>query len=333
LSQGETIVSVDAGHHHGVAVTSTGRVFTWGLNNDGQLGDGTTVSKNSPTNITSMFDLDTDDRIVGVTAGSFHTIAYTLAGSVFVWGLNNHGQLGNNQTDSQSLPVNIDDTLGFEIGEVPVQVAAGDSHTLILTNMGKVFAFGGNGHGQLGIGTTSDQLIPRDIVPLLGLEQDEHVTQLVAGHLNSAIATNNGRMFVFGSNENGQLGPSTDDVLTPIEAADLFLTVSGESVSSLTFGPTHSFYLTSLGRLYGLGENSDGQLGSNITDASQSLVIHRLHNSEDITFGSDILDHVPGLNGFSIDGLFKDVNLEQPLSTTSMPDESLEVYVVYSVSA
>ena len=85
LAPGETIIQVSLGTHHSAALTSNGGLFTWGYNYSGQLGDGTTTNRSTPTEITNRFSLATGDKIVSVSLGDYHSAALTSEGRLFTW--------------------------------------------------------------------------------------------------------------------------------------------------------------------------------------------------------------------------------------------------------
>jgi uncharacterized repeat protein (TIGR02543 family) len=159
LQTGETIQSVNAGGGaHSLAVTSTGRVYAWGLNEQGQLGDGTTTNRSTPTLIT-FTGLQTGETIQNVDAGQLHSLAITTTGSVYTWGLNEHGQLGYGTTTNRSSPTRRT-SFGLTFRETIQSVSAGQVNSLAITTTGRVFAWGWNGSGQLGDGTTTNRLWP-----------------------------------------------------------------------------------------------------------------------------------------------------------------------------
>ena len=75
LGAGETIESISLGYFHSSAITSTGRIFTWGNNDSGQLGDGTTTQRTTPTEITSQFNLSSGEKIISISLGGLHSSA------------------------------------------------------------------------------------------------------------------------------------------------------------------------------------------------------------------------------------------------------------------
>jgi alpha-tubulin suppressor-like RCC1 family protein len=141
--------SLAAGGSHTCAsliVGSTSGLFCWGLNDDGQLGDGTTIQRTSPVLVTGV-------PFSSVTAGGAHTCALTPAGAAYCWGANDHGQLGDATTTKRTNPAVVAGGLTF------VSLSAGGRHTCGVT-VGGTYCWGANGNGQLGNGTTTDSAVP-----------------------------------------------------------------------------------------------------------------------------------------------------------------------------
>jgi uncharacterized repeat protein (TIGR02543 family) len=104
FASGETIVSVSLGESHSSALTSSGRFYIWGNNNYGQLGNGTTTNSSTPIDITSQFNLTSEEIIVKVSLGTYDSSAITPSGRLFMWGDNSNGQLGNGTTTNSLTP-------------------------------------------------------------------------------------------------------------------------------------------------------------------------------------------------------------------------------------
>ena len=139
------IVAVSAGENHSLALKSDGTVMAWGLNNYGQLGDGTSENQYSPVRVPGL------SKIVAVSAGSQHTVALKSNGTVVAWGNNDSGQLGDGTRISRYNPVAVSGLKGV------VAVSAGGrggdlSHTVALKANGKVVVWGSHASGQLGLG-------------------------------------------------------------------------------------------------------------------------------------------------------------------------------------
>lgn len=222
--------------------TIGGAVQAWGWNADGQLGDGTTIRRrllpNSVVKLTNVTDL---------TAGYAHNLALSADGSVWAWGNNHFGQLGDGTTNSRSRPVQV-----LDLGEV-MTLAAGVNHSLALKPDGTVLAWGYNVYGQLGDGTTRDRQLP---VPVDNLT---NVTALEAGYQSLALR-DDGTVWAWGYNGYGQLGDGTiTDRPTPASIGTL------SNVTAIAAAFLHSLALKQDGTVWAWGHNGYGQLGDGTT--------------------------------------------------------------------
>ncbi len=266
LHPDETIISVSLGTHHSSALTSSGRVFTWGRNDYGQLGDGTIMQRTVPTEITSRFNLAAGETIVSISLEYAHSSALTSSGRMFTWGWNSSGQLGDGTTTNRSTPTDITDQFDLAAGETVVSVSLGDSHSSALTSSGRMFTWGWNSSGQLGDETTTSRTTPTEITHHFDLEAGETIVSISLGYAHSSALTSSGRMFTWGDNGYGQLGDGTESYRhTPTEVTDQFDLVAGETIASISLGSWHSSALTSSGSVFTWGYNGDGQLGDGTT--------------------------------------------------------------------
>ncbi|MEV4255092.1 Ig-like domain repeat protein [Spirillospora sp. NPDC049652] len=153
LPDGVTVDQVAASTTHSAAVTSDGRVLTWGNNENGQLGDGTLTQRNSP-----VFALVPEGvRITQAATGYTHTLALTSDGRVLSWGGNTYGQLGIGSTAGpETTPVEVE----LPDGVTVTQVACGWAHSVALSSDGRVLAWGRNVFGQLGDNSTNQRNSP-----------------------------------------------------------------------------------------------------------------------------------------------------------------------------
>ncbi|MEV7521996.1 hypothetical protein [Streptomyces sp. NPDC091371] len=153
------ITNFDAGYWHNLAVQSGGTLHSWGLNSSGQLGDGSNVF-NSTTPVQAALT----GAPGNVAAGRYHSLAHMTDSTVRSWGFNGFGQLGNGTTTSTNLPVQVcaqgqtAPCAAFLTGVN--EVAAGADYSLALPTDGTVRAWGDNGFGQLGDGTTAHRSTP-----------------------------------------------------------------------------------------------------------------------------------------------------------------------------
>jgi uncharacterized repeat protein (TIGR02543 family) len=283
LHVGETVKQVCLGSWHSAAVTSEGRLFTWGDNWGGELGDGTHTARSLPTDITGNFRLHSGEAIVQVALGCFFSVAMTSEGRLFTWGVNDHGQLGYGTKVFQSLPVEITGNIGLNAGETIVQISSGLWHLLALTSEGRLLTWGRNYEGQLGDGTKVDKWLPTDITDKIPLHDEETIIQIALGGYHSSALTSEGRLFIWGSNEYGQLGDGlTIDKTLPADITGRFDLNAGEKITQMSLGKSHSSALTSGGRLFTWGYNYNGQLGDGTT-ANKSLPTEITSNFDLIT--------------------------------------------------
>jgi len=196
-------------------------------------------------------------RIRAVGAGSFHSLAVTTGGHVLAWGSNNLGQLGNATTTGSAAPVFVH----LPAGVHAVAVAGGDDYSLAVTSDGRVFAWGFNGEGQLGNGTTTTSIVPVQV----HLPAGTRVTAIAAGGDDSLAVTSDGRALAWGINDTGQLGDgSTTDRSVPV----LVHLPAGTRVTGIAGGDFHSVAVTTDGRVLAWGFNDEGQLGNGTATSS-----------------------------------------------------------------
>jgi alpha-tubulin suppressor-like RCC1 family protein len=184
------VVAIAAGAHHSLALRSDGSVWAWGLNRDGQLGDGTTTNRLSPLQVIAP-----SSGITAVTSGYSHCLALRSDGTVLSWGNNGAGQLGDGTRTSHLSP-------GAVSGLASVTaLVAGHEHSMALRQDGTVWAWGRNDAGQLGDGTFTWRFLPNRV----GLPGD--VTKMAAGgHQALVVRGSEGRVNTWGNNFSGQLG-------------------------------------------------------------------------------------------------------------------------------
>jgi alpha-tubulin suppressor-like RCC1 family protein len=181
---------VAGGTSFSVALLTNGTVQTWGSAFYGTLGDGTiaNTARFTPLPVPGL------SGITQISVGAFDVLAVGPGGSVWAWGLNNGGQLGDGTTTTRPTPFQVPGLSGI------VQVAAGVVHSLALRSDGTVLAWGSNVFGQLGDGTSTSRLTP---VPVPGLTG---VTQIAAGTIYSMAVRSDATLWTWGSNATGELG-------------------------------------------------------------------------------------------------------------------------------
>ena len=154
LGVGRTAVAISAGSAHTCAVLDDGSVACWGLNDNGQLGDGTTTNRDTPTQTAS---LGAGRTAVAISAGGARTCAVLDDGSVVCWGSNSNGALGDGTTTNRDTPTQ---TASLGAGRTAVAISAGTIHTCATLDDRSIACWGSNSHGQLGDGTTTNRDTP-----------------------------------------------------------------------------------------------------------------------------------------------------------------------------
>ena len=198
---------VAAGGAFTVALKYDGTVWTWGNNTNGELGRGDKNSVYSPVQVKSADGNSYLTDIIFVSAGSNHTLALRKDGTVWAWGLNTYGQLGNNTTTGSSLPVQVKIANGDLNLTNVVSISAGYQHNIALRKDGTVWAWGRNDGGQLGNSNTKNQLLPVQVKGgASGSEYLTDVVQVTAGNWHSMALKANGTVYAWGWGQYGQLG-------------------------------------------------------------------------------------------------------------------------------
>jgi alpha-tubulin suppressor-like RCC1 family protein len=231
LSSG--VRTVSAGAWHTCALTDTGGVKCWGTG--GTLGNGDSNSSFVPVDVSTL-----GSGVQAISAGYLHTCALINGGAVKCWGWNDNGYLGDGTKDERLEPV---DVLGLGSGVLAVSAGGTDwsSHTCALISGGAVKCWGENGEGQLGTGTTTDSLIPVEVVGL----GDKAIAVAAGGHATCAILES-GETKCWGSRYG----------LSPVGVAGL-----AANTTTLSGGGDHSCALAGAGRMKCWGSDWRGLLG------------------------------------------------------------------------
>ncbi len=252
------ITAVAAGIQHSLALDTNSTVWAWGDNEFGELGNGTT--SNTP-NTTAVPVTGIGGTVTAIAVGGFFSLALTSNGTVWAWGDNSWGQLGNGSTSATNPTIvqvlKAPSSCGINQGACPLTgitaIAAGRYHSLALDSSGNVWAWGYNGDGELG---TSNSATPNSTVAIQvsGLSG---VTAIAAGGQHN-LALAGGAVWAWGYNHSLQLGRTTTNASDPTPAQ-----VSGiaGAVTAIAAGYDHSLALTSDGRVWAWGDDASGQLG------------------------------------------------------------------------
>lgn len=176
--QGKKVLDVSCGSHHSICVTDTGDIYTWGQNNCGQVGSGSSTNQATPRRVSSPF---TGKRVVSISCGQSSTMVVLESGEVYGWGYNGNGQLGIGNNINQLNPCRV---TGLQ-GRVISKVICGYAHTLALTDEGALYAWGANSYGQLGTGHKANSCSPARAALEIGRVVD--IASLHYSHISAAI--------------------------------------------------------------------------------------------------------------------------------------------------
>ncbi len=276
LTDGEYISQIALGYYHSMALSSQGRVFTWGFNQNYELGTGQSADQSKPVDITSKFRLSSGETIDFISSGAHHCSALTSEGRIFMWGDNSHGQLGDSGNEDKIRPIDITNQIDFMADEKAVVLMLKGIHSTMITSHGRLFKWGANMTGQLGDGTSEAKNIPIDITESLSLGPDESLSETSNSLLNSAAITSEGRVFLWGSKgDNALLNNVNDPTDIPIDVTNKFSLNEGETIKSIALGEEESLALSSLGKLFSWGKKAGSPLDitSNFSLESDEKII------------------------------------------------------------
>jgi len=244
-----TVTAVSAGGESSMALKSNGTVWTWGANWYGQLGDGTYDDSNVPVQVLGTGGAGFLTNITAIACGGAHMVALKDDGTVWTWGDNWSGQLGDGTWEISLTPVQVSGLTNV------TAIAAGYDHTLALKSDGTVWTCGLNDAGQLGDGTTDNCNTP---VQASGLTL---VSSIGAGSYHSLAVKSDGTPWSWGNNSFGQLGDGTsDNRLVPVPMSGL------TDIEAMDGGEEHTVIKATNRWMYACGSNFQGQLGDGTYD-------------------------------------------------------------------
>ena len=267
---GKTVIAVASGNRHSLALCSDGTLASWGFNNNGQLGTGNTTHNSVPVLVDRSGVLAGKD-IVAIGAGSGFSVALCSDGTLATWGSNGFGQLGNNSTTQSTLPVLVDDS-GVLASRIPVAIAVGGSHTLVLCSDGSLVAWGLGTSGQLGNNSTTSSSVP--VLTSFGFALGgKTFVSLTAGAGSSYALASDNTLAAWGANSAGELGLGDTATRTTPTVVPRTGVLTGKTITSID-GRSNFFRAhCSDGSVVTWGRNENGQLGNNSTTNSSFPVL------------------------------------------------------------
>lgn len=242
------MTAISVGGEHSLLLDSQGQIWIFGSNAYHQLGTGD--QELFLPELLKMINIE----IIAISAGGLHSLVLTRAGQVLSFGDNSDGQLGLNDFKrrfSPEAPEIVDDSLTQCL---IVAISAGYLHSLVLDDQGRVFSFGENEHGQLGLG--EDYSEEDAVTTPTMIEKISNIVAILAGTTHSLLLDSRGQVWSFGQNGFGELGLGT---YFPVSYPVMSLVIS--EVVAIYAGNEHSLFVDVQGQVFGCGQYKQGQLG------------------------------------------------------------------------
>jgi len=269
----EALVAVDGGEVFSCGVNDEGAVWCWGSNDRGQLGDGTEDDHTVPVQVVGSGGVGMLSGAVGIGAGSKHTCVVKTDGTVWCWGLNDRGQLGDGTNDDHSVPVQVKGSGGTGTLTTVTEITAGLQHSCAVKTDGTAWCWGLNDKGQLGDNTTTDSSTPVQVKGPGGTGTLTTVTEITAGLQHSCAVKTDGTAWCWGLNNKGQLGDNTTtDSSTPVQVKGPGGTGTLTTIILIGSGNNHTCAAKQTHTIWCWGLNDNGQLGNNTTTNSPTPV-------------------------------------------------------------
>ncbi|KAI4336459.1 hypothetical protein L6164_014983 [Bauhinia variegata] len=270
--QGLRIKQIACGDSHCLAVTMEGEVQSWGRNQNGQLGLGTTEDSLVPQKIQTFEGV----AIKMVAAGAEHSAAVTEYGELYGWGWGRYGNLGLGDRNDRLIPERVSSINGDKM----VVVSCGWRHTISVSSSGGLYTYGWSKYGQLGHGDFEDHLVPHKLQAL----SDKFISQISGGWRHSMALTSCGLLYGWGWNKFGQVGVGDNvDHCSPVQVKF----PHEQKVAQISCGWRHTIAVTEKQNVYSWGRGTNGQLGhGEVVDRNVPKIVEAL--SVDGSFGQHI---------------------------------------------
>ncbi|XP_068720941.1 E3 ubiquitin-protein ligase HERC2-like [Montipora capricornis] len=225
---GKQVVQIACGSSHSAAVTSEGELYTWGRGTYGRLGHGNSEDHLFPMLVSGLRGYHVIDVACG--SGDAHSLAVADDGTVWSWGDGDYGKLGHGGSDGSKTPKIVDTLQSLGVA----RVFCGSQFSVALTRDGQVLTWGKGDGSRLGHGTEDHVRFPKVIEVFSG----KKIVDVAVGSLHCLAVTEEGEVYSWGRNEQGQLGDTSNiarTVPTIINALD------GKEIAGVACGPAQSF--------------------------------------------------------------------------------------------
>ena len=201
----EGVKKMSMGRYHACALLDDGFIYCWGKNSKGQLGNESLTDSYTSTLVYKSGDIR-GALIVDISLGSNHSCALDTDGSVYCWGFNMFGQIGDGTITNRLTPKRILD--GELEGEKVVKLSSGDNHVCVITDMNGIYCWGQNERGQLGNGAYDNADVPTKVDDS-GVLKGKTIVDITALSGHVCVLDDEGSLYCWGENDLGQLGNGT----------------------------------------------------------------------------------------------------------------------------
>ncbi|TWW57508.1 E3 ubiquitin-protein ligase HERC2 [Takifugu flavidus] len=225
--RGVEVVDIAAGGAHSACITASGELFTWGKGRYGRLGHGDSEDQLKP----KLVDALQGHRVIDVACGSgdAQTLCLTDDDMVWSWGDGDYGKLGRGGSDGCKIPMKIDSLTGLGV----TKVECGSQFSVALTKSGAVYTWGKGDYHRLGHGSDDHVRRPRQVQGLQG----KKVIAIATGSLHCVCCTEDGEVYTWGDNDEGQLGDGTTNA---IQRPRLVAALQGKKINRVACGSAHT---------------------------------------------------------------------------------------------
>ncbi|MFI5218321.1 MAG: T9SS type A sorting domain-containing protein [Bacteroidia bacterium] len=203
------ITAVAGGHDYSLALKNDSTVWSWGANSFGQLGINTTITVDYPFQVHGTGNVGFLADIISIAVGDWSSLALKSDSTLWAWGYNGGGRLGDNTTINRYTPVQVMGPGGAGFLTGITVIAAGESHFIALRYDGSVWAWGRNADAQVGDSTNTDRWTPEQVHGPGNVGFLANIVAISGGARHSVALKNDGTLWAWGDNSNGQLGDGT----------------------------------------------------------------------------------------------------------------------------
>ncbi|HIV03231.1 MAG TPA: S8 family serine peptidase, partial [Candidatus Aphodoplasma excrementigallinarum] len=260
------IISISAKKEHWLALRADGTVWSWGRGANGQLGNGATEDVFTHAVQVKNADGTPLVDVIAISAGGSHSMAKKADGTIWAWGKNENGQLGNGASADSSVPVQVMGLAGIE------QISAGEYHSMALRADGTVWAWGRNQYGQLGDNTRNSSSTPVQVTGENGFGYLTGVEEIAAGIGYSMALMSDGTLMAWGHNNSYQLGDGTQQSRNaPVQVLDSAGTAALADVVEFSANGETTMAKTADGTVWIWGTNRYGEFGDGTNGSYSAL--------------------------------------------------------------